>query len=385
MLTKMNIDIHWVSESLFNGVDCHFGMRSWQLTSAGLISNNIYCEERMTSVNGKTIGILRSLSPDPSSLQQLWVCDLSTHKTALISEKVKYGITSNIFSDDLYYIEAVSPSENILMKLNMLDFTIQQVFDFENNLPSRNCTISRDGRYYVNGPVHIKDSVFGLSCIDLKKGTADIFHEQIDICNPHVQFEPAKGEYLLIQQNRGCEFDINGNITRMTGDMGATVYALDFKSGKQISLPVGKPHTSHLTGHECWISNSTDILFTSVDVYTAHNKALGGNIYRASLASKEVIPIARGFAFNHISCSADGRFFVADDFRSGHIFIGSIKNGKHYAVCDPQTTIGRPQYAHPHPYMTGDNKYIVYNSTKTGIAQVYVTEIPDGLLDTLED
>lgn len=379
-----NLDIHWVSEALFDGVDCHFDMRTWQLTSGSFISHNIYCEERMTSADGKTIGILRSLSPDPLAIKQLWVCDLTTRKTALISDRVKHEITSNIFSDDLYYIEAISPLKNILMKFNMAKLTTQAVFDFEDRTPPRIATISHDGRYYVCGPVHIKGAIFGLFSIDFKKGSFDIIHEKIDICNPHLQFEPTKSEYLLIQQNRGCEFDDNGNVLRMTGDMGATVYGLDFHSGKSIPLPVGKPYTSPLTGYECWISNSTDILITTMDVYTPHNNPLGGNIYKVSLSDKKATLLSSGLAFNHISSSSDGRFFVADDFRSGHIFIGSIKSGKHYAVCDPETVIGRPQYAHPHPYMTADNRYIVYNSIKSGMAQVYVAAIPNGLLDSLE-
>jgi len=384
-MPSQNLNVRWIHESIFDGVDCHFEMRTWQLTSSSFNSSNIYCEERMTSVDGKTIAIMRSLSPVPGSVKQLWVCDLRTRKIALISDRVTSGITSNIFSDDLYYIEKVSPAQNVLMKFDMATLTTQMVFDFEDHPITGGCSISNDGRYYVSGPIHIKGSIFGLSCLDLEKGTSEIFHEQADICNPHLQFEPKNSDYLLVQQNRGCEFDSNGNVIRLVGDLGATVYALDFKSGKRISLPVGKPNTSPLTGHECWISNSTDILITTTDVFTGHNKPLGGNIYKVSLSKEEVCPLARGLAFNHLSSSTDGRFFVADDFRSGHVFVGNINTGKHYAVCDPQTKIGRPQYAHPHPYMTADNKYIIYNSVKSGLAQVYAAEIPDGLLETLED
>ena len=53
-------------------------------------------------------------------------------------------------------------------------------------------------------------------------------------------------------------------------------------------------------------------------------------------------------------------------------------------VCEPTTTGGSAQYTHLHPYMTGDNRWVVFNSDRTGLAQVYIASIPEGFLESLE-
>jgi len=42
----------WQTETIARGCDANVGARLTQLTSAALISHNIYCEERYTSADG---------------------------------------------------------------------------------------------------------------------------------------------------------------------------------------------------------------------------------------------------------------------------------------------------------------------------------------------
>jgi len=52
-------------------------------------------------------------------------------------------------------------------------------------------------------------------------------------------------------------------------------------------------------------------------------------------------------------------------------------------LCDSRASCGRPQYTHTHPYITPDNRHVIFNSDQTGICQVYAAVIPDGFLDNL--
>ena len=46
--------------------------------------------------------------------------------------------------------------------------------------------------------------------------------------------------------------------------------------------------------------------------------------------------------------------------------------------------MGFPQYTHPHPYFTPDCRWVIFNSDRTGIPQIYAARVPGGLLESLE-
>jgi Tol biopolymer transport system component len=41
------------------------------------------------------------------------------------------------------------------------------------------------------------------------------------------------------------------------------------------------------------------------------------------------------------------------------------------------------RFTHLHPYMTGDNQWVVFNSDRTGVPQVYIAEAPADFLKSL--
>jgi Tol biopolymer transport system component len=108
-----------------------------------------------------------------------------------------------------------------------------------------------------------------------------------------------------------------------------------------------------------------------------------GTVYLVSPGDEKAKVIVKGVGFNHISASADGRFFVVDDFCNGRLYVGSIAMKRCLPLCDSRASCGRPQYTHTHPYITPDNRHVIFNSDQTGICQVYAAVIPDGFLDNL--
>jgi Tol biopolymer transport system component len=108
-----------------------------------------------------------------------------------------------------------------------------------------------------------------------------------------------------------------------------------------------------------------------------------GTIYLVKVGDEKAKVVAKNKGFNHISSSADGQFFVVDDFRNGVLYVGSLVTGRCLPLCDSHASCGRPQYTHTHPYITPNNRYVIFNSDQTGICQIYAAEIPDGFLDDL--
>ena len=373
----MKLDPKWHPEVIRRGPDPNVGAELFQLTSAALVSNNIYCEQRYGTTDGTRIALLRS--PLGRSPEDLWVCDLRTHKVGRVCGNVYGHPPAGLFTDNLFCIRSRNGDERMLTRVNLQTLEMDDVFDL------RDCprwrypvgTISPDERTFVSN-LRIRDEVYGLYRIDLGKGEWEIFHEHQDICNPHPQFEPSDGKQILVQLNRGCELDEAGNCIRLVGDEGATLYTLDVSTGTVTYLPVGKPHTGPVTGHECWVGRSGRVILTSIG-------NAGSEIYLVSPGDKRARRLWHGLQFCHMAASDDGRYFIVDDTRIGRVYVGSIETGRMLPLCDTGSSCGTPQPTHPHPYMTSDNRHVILNSDSTGLAQVWAARIPEWFLGALDE
>ena len=88
----------------------------------------------------------------------------------------------------------------------------------------------------------------------------------------------------------------------------------------------------------------------------------------------------------HISASMCGKYFIGDGWYDSQapIYIGSLITGKFRTLCLSGTSCGSPQYTHAHPYLTADNKHVIFNSDRTGIPQVYAATVPEDFLKSLD-
>ena len=94
--------------------------------------------------------------------------------------------------------------------------------------------------------------------------------------------------------------------------------------------------------------------------------------------------VARGYRFNHVGASRCGRIFSADDWQPPYkIVIGSTQAERAAVICESKTSPTRSQNTHPHPYVTPDLKWVIFNSNRTGQDHVYAARIPDELMTNL--
>jgi hypothetical protein len=372
----MKLKLHWMPEAISQGVDRSVGARMVQLTSAALITHNIYCEERYTTTDGTRLALLRS--PLGSPPEQLWIGDLETRQVACLSPSIQGYPTSNLYRDTLFYERSGRGSPRVLARVDLKTLEEEEVFDLS-PCPSGRwnvSTISPDERYYVSN-LRVQGQVWGLYRVDLLRGTWEVFHEHKDICNPHPQFEPSRGQDLLVQLNRGSLIDEEENILRLVGEEGATLYVIDRDGGNLRPLPVGKPHTPPVTGHECWVGDTGRVILTTAD-------PLRGAIHLTAPGDEASRGLWRGLSFGHISASSEGKYFVVDDFSNGRIYVGHMENGRMLPLCDTGASCASPQYTHPHPYMTPGHRHVIFNSDRSGLGQVWAAEIPAGFLEALD-
>jgi len=353
------------------------GARIIQLTSAAFIHTHIYPESPVFTPDSRHFVYRRFQSLDGP--ESLWLCELATHRLSRLTEDGSFqGPVVGPDGSWCGYVEVRGPQEFAVQRIALpggQKETVAVVLGLRR--PYDLGTISPDGRWYVTG-VWLPDGEFGLLRVDMQQGTHQIIHQDPEILNPHMQFEPGKGQDILVQHNRGGSLDAEGNIARLVGEQGATIYLVDREGQSLRRLAIGQPFTAPTQGHQCWIGSTGRILSTLVGDLD------GGNLVTIGVDDKRPTTVARGASFCHPNVSRDGRWFVSDVSPEGEIMVGSLKTGQYRLLCRSGSSFGRPQYTHPHPFFSPDGRYALFNSDRTGLAQIYAAEIPEGLLEELD-
>ncbi len=163
----MKVKVRWEDECIFRGKDEFSGASIWQLTSAPVISHDIYGEQIYASTDGTLIAFLRDLSPYGKPTE-LWVCDLPTKRITRVCEVIG-GFASSPFLDSLYFVR-IAGNERCLTRLNLKTLEQEDVFTFTNcPLPDYSSTVSPDECYFVSC-FRVHDNLFGLYRVDMKLG-----------------------------------------------------------------------------------------------------------------------------------------------------------------------------------------------------------------------
>jgi hypothetical protein len=185
----------------------------------------------------------------------------------------------------------------------------------------------------------------------------------------------------MVQHNRGCEFLPDGTRVKLVGEEGATEYLLDVPGGKVTRLELGPPFTTPSTGHESWIGGTKEIL---VSVRAAGDfSPEKGNLLGVRAGAPHRV-VSRGRPFVHVGTSVCGGFFSCDDGRTGEVMAGSIRTGRNAFICRSESSMGTSQNTHPHPYLSPDLKWMVFNSDRSGRPEIHAASVPQGVLEELE-
>ena len=345
----------------------------YQATEESLSKSNIYCELPYCSADsGVFVYERRNPEHAPNSTEYV-ICEFGTWEMQIGGRGL--GGPAITHEGMLYYRRVVGEVAQELVRLNLSTGESEVIFEFPDGLQPRGLgTMSPGERYYAYGVTLSYDpQMFGIELVDLTAGTREVINTDPDICNPHTQFEPSEGKQVMVQHNRGCEFLPDGTRVKLVGEEGATEYLLDVPDGKVTRLQVGPPYTPGITGHESWIGDTKEILF-SVRA-TGDYAPEKGNLLAVRAGAPPRV-VSKGYRFSHVGTSRCGRFFSCDDGPTGDVVVGSIRTGKNAVICHSESSFGRAQNTHPHPYLSPDLKWVVFNSDRSGEPQVHVATVP---------
>lgn len=398
----------WQQESCDLYFDPHSGARVVQLTSAAMISNNIYGEQPYTSADGKRVIIARCQDFCFGETGSLLVHELDTLKITMIERDVVgvRGVFNAAWSGMCYYW--TPKRELVRISLESLEKETVYVEEDPDAVLVDN-SVSPDQRYVIGLGTRMEgpgSPTYQVLRLDLETKQRSVVYEDPEISNPHLQFNPVNGKQILIQNDRGLRMAADGSLDRQAATyQGTTLFVIDADGGNKTYVPVGQPITASCTGHECFMGDTGRVLFSVMWVarspmdWRHDDRHPAGNIMTAAPGDAEpTVFEAPEHFFNHVCASRCGKYFVGDSFVDGGVFgpdrkirrpslvIGNLETGKYRTlVADSMSPSGGNQCTHTHPYLTVDNRWVIYNASPGGdVPQVFGAELPNDFLGSLD-
>ncbi len=371
-------------EQLENGVVIH------QATDEPEDKCNIYCEFPWCPPDSHCFVYVRNAPEhDPNTMEYV-SCGFVTWETRVVGRGCGGHTMAN--GGRFYFKRLNDRGAQDLVECDLQKESLQ-VIDLPEGMPaSGSFDISRGGRYVAfSKRVSLDPQMFGVGIADLHRRTAEMIHEDPYVCNTHVQFEPSEGRQVMVQHNRGCIFAPDGTMELLCGKEGCTLFLLEVPGGAMTRLPVGPPHTASLSGHETWLGQTGELIATLNDVedYDYGKGRIIG--VRPGEAHRE---ICAPWELNHIGIEPSGRILAGDAYQPDQVIIGSTQTNKATVVCQAKSTYNRARRrsgdgpiafdSHPHAYISPDRKWVVFNSDRTGVQQIYAAEIPEEMIETIE-
>ena len=364
------------------------GSAVYQVTDEPALKDNIYCERSYCSPDSRWFVYQREVAPDgPSPWQftaEYVACELGTWRTRVLGEGFSYPEISR--PGRLFYARPGRGGTRELVRVD-IGTGRSEVVPVEGGVrPYTGMTISPDERMLAYGvALGFDPQMFGVEIVDLETGQRCVVCQDPCICNPHTQFDQCDGRHIMIQHNRGCRYNADGQVLSWLGPEGCTLFLVGTDDGTIVPLSVGPPHTASCTGHQQWIGDTKEAILTIGEA--EQNGVTGGNLLavRPGHAPRLVAP---GYGFAHVHASVCGRFFCSDRMATGEIVVGSTQSGKWAVLCN-SGILTTSEYerdghtAHAHPYLSPDLKWAVYNSCRSGRPEIHVASVPPQLIEEL--
>jgi Tol biopolymer transport system component len=316
----------------------------------------------------------------------LWRADLERRLLTVFSEPLSQLRGFAVSPDQRYFFctHRLDDRSYQILRIDIASLDLRHwTFDDGGPIPRTMGSVTPDLHYYV-ASAYLGGGRFGILRFDLETGVREVIWEQdAEMCNAHPQIDPG-GTDIMIQHNRGATVDAEGRMVVRFGEIGKTIYLIDIEGQNRRALPWGKPYTWPTQGHQCWIGQTGGILST-VGGGPRDELAREGNLLALWPGEERPRVVAKGYYFSHPNASRDGRFFVSDELPGGRVVVGSFNTGRTQVLCESGSSFGGPQYTHPHPYYSPDNRWVIFNSDRTGVPHVFAASVPDGLLASLDE
>ncbi|NQU09619.1 hypothetical protein HQ590_02420 [bacterium] len=376
--------VAWTFEGADLGPDPDSGAAVRRLTSGPMMNHLIYCEQPYTSPDGKRVAIIRGCDFTFENDFSLLVAEPDSLRIARVERSIPRSIAHTSYSEWLYYLT----HQGGLRRVSLLTLAKEQLLP-DGSIPTDTSvqSITPDNEQIVcwEGPGRAEKQIVTYAT---RSSERRVLFTHPDNNNPHLQVEPVHGNLILLQ---------------LVPLGRVPVLVLDRDGSNRQTLPVGAPFTNESSGHMTWITG-TERVVIAVEwdrAARAHDpRHPEGNLVITGPGDETpTIFSAPEHAVYHVSVSRCGTYFVADDFlafeldafRRGHIgpariVVGNLRTGKYRTLirdCQSYGMAGTSNWE-PIPYLTADNRYVIYDASPFGVTQVFAARVPPEFLASLE-
>ncbi|MGC9318338.1 MAG: hypothetical protein ACP5KN_09960 [Armatimonadota bacterium] len=345
--------------------DPESGAQIYLLTDGQRPADNIYGEQPYGDPSGRRIAVrYYDTEARPGGIGIVDLADGSRHQ---VLEGRPPFPAFHAWGEYLYYHQPVDEGL-ILRRCRFLTLEVEDVavLAAERGRYSYG-TVSQDHRYYAVAVRPKEDAPSQVHLLDLRTGEWSVILSMDGYHAKHEQFSRDGRNRVLIQLNKMPDIDqvLLGEI-----DVG----------GRVKLFPADRQHTPRPTGHEAWVGTTDRIFFS-----TGYGPESLGNVWTARAEDPEPTLVHSGdLRFGHVSVSADGRYWIADSGEDGvPIVIGSFESGNCRRAAFSRTVYDGRQWSHAHPYLTADNRWLVFTARRDELPQVYGARLPQEWVESL--
>jgi hypothetical protein len=331
---------------------------------------------------------------------ELWVTDIESGLSVLVEEESSWnGAYPQAYGDLFFYPRLVGDRWEI-RRLRFSTLDTETVYRFpEGTSAYRNLgSASPDGRHLVNERI-LDDGRHEVIVLDLETGGVQPIAIGEDYCNPHPRFDRQQGDWVLVQHNRGYRRNPETGLMEVPNpDPGTTLELCKVDGTEHHNIPIARPAIPQgVSGHESWLKDQNTIIYSTTPLDLPYDDGRRvGNLLRYHIGDEKptVISHAPDIYFGHASASACGRYWCCDGWDWTHdgrdacrcaprLYVGSIETGNFAMVSEVGGVWPRYENGHAHPYLSADNRHVVFTSTRAGFPQVFRATLPEGFLEQL--
>ncbi|MFA7174614.1 MAG: hypothetical protein WC340_14615 [Kiritimatiellia bacterium] len=345
--------------------DSKSGAQVYLLGANGRPADNIYCEQPYNDPTGRWIAIrYYPKGEQPGGISVLDLTDGS--RRDVFTGKPRFP-AFHAWGKHLYFQQTID-GKLMLRRCCYETLECNDVAQLPGEMGWFSYgTVSQDLRYFAVCVTQKEAKHAKVHLLDFQTGKWRLLLDKPGYHAKHEQFSLDGRNRVLIQLNKLPDIKqvLLGELT---------------VDGEEFLFPADRPHTPRPTGHESWIGTSDRIFFS-----TRYDNEKNVNIWTAKVGERQAVPVGDGKqSFGHVSVSRCGRYWICDTSEKGiPIYIGKFGSGTCKRLIFSRTVYDNKQWSHAHPYMTADNQWVVFNSTRGGHAQVYGARLKPGWLDSL--
>jgi hypothetical protein len=308
----------------------------------------MYCEHNHFTPDSKTVIIRRQRDSNPGAPSDICRCDVDgTNMVQLTDEDGVYGVALSRDGRHVYYLQGTT-----LKRVHMETFELEEVLNIPDTQPGGVGFSGQtgDGKYIL--------------CTLRVGEEPGLFRLATDGSEAALLFKaPSLGHVVCSPGHDVVSFGarINGK---------GRLRVMDVQGGEPREFPMQR------FAHCSWLGRTGRIqgcLLTP-----------GRAIMSMAEGDAEPEKIVAGPYFWHSASTLDGEWIVADtNWPDEGLQLVHVPTRSFTFLCESSASGVDGIGGHPEPNISPDGKVVIWTSDRTGIAQVYVALVPEGMREAL--